>query len=147
MQNRSHKLINLETYVNEKLKVSKKSPIILDTDIYELSSNKEFNAYLRKVDRWLHSFATKVPKNNSNENELNDDDLYIMVHINKTYKNYMLHIGYKNREIILCIPKGYHEIRKYNYEGDNTGWSTSDNVFIVPDELKDDVIEIINYTI
>ena len=26
----------LETYVTEKLKVSKKSPIILDTDIYEL---------------------------------------------------------------------------------------------------------------
>ena len=41
----------LETYVNEKLKVSKKSPIILDTDIYELFSNKEFNAYLRKVDK------------------------------------------------------------------------------------------------
>ena len=26
----------LETFVNEKLKVSKKSPIILDTDIYEI---------------------------------------------------------------------------------------------------------------
>lgn len=72
----------LETYVNEKLKVSKKSPIILDTDIYELSSNKEFNAYLRKVDKWLHSFATPVTKNNSNENELNDNDLYITVHVN-----------------------------------------------------------------
>ena len=47
-------MIKLETYVNEKLKVSKKSPIILDTDIYELSSNDEFNAYLRKVNKWLH---------------------------------------------------------------------------------------------
>ena len=138
---------NLETFVNEKLKVSKKSPIILDTDIYELSSNKEFNAYLRKVDKWLHSFATPVPKNNSNKNELNDNDLYIMVHVNKTYRNYMLHIGRKNIEIILCIPKGYHEIRKYDYEGDNTGWSAYDNVFIVPDELKDNVMEIINHKI
>ena len=138
---------NLETFVNEKLKVSKKSPIILDTDIYELSSNKEFNAYLRKVDKWLHSFATPVSKNNSNKNELNDNDLYIMAHINKTFRNYMLHIGDKNTEIILRVPNGYHEIRKYDYKGDNTGWSTSDNVFIVPDELKDNVVEIINYKI
>lgn len=147
MQNRGHKLINLETFVNEKLKVSKKSPIILDTDVYELYSNKEFNAYLRKVDKWLHSFATPVPKNNSNKNELNDNDLYIMVHINKTFRNYMLHIGDKNTEIILRVPNGYHEIRKYDYKDDNTSWSTSDNVFIVPDELKDNVVEIINYKI
>ena len=138
---------NLETFVNEKLKVSKKSPIILDTDIYELSSNKEFNAYLRKVDKWLHSFATPVSKNNSNKIELNDNDLYIMVHINKTFRNYMLHIGDKNTEIILRVPNGYHEIRKYDYKGDNTGWSTYDNVFIVHDELKDNVVEIINYKI
>ena len=138
---------NLETFVNEKLKVSKKSPIILDTDIYELSSNKGFNAYLRKVDKWLHSFATPVSKNNSNKNELNDNDLYIMVHINKTFRNYMLHIGDKNTEIILRVPNSYHEIRKYDYKGDNTGWSTYDNVFIVPDELKDNVVEIINYKI
>ena len=70
-----------------------------------------------------------------------------MVHVNKTYRNYTLHIGCKNIEIILCIPKGYHEIRKYDYEGDNTGWSAYDNVFIVPDELKDNVMEIINHKI
>lgn len=40
----------LEEFVIEKLKVSKESPTILDTDIYELSSNDEFNSYLRKVD-------------------------------------------------------------------------------------------------
>lgn len=33
----------LETFVNEKLKISKESSIILDTGIYELSSNDEFN--------------------------------------------------------------------------------------------------------
>ena len=70
-----------------------------------------------------------------------------MVHVNKTYRNYTLHIGRKNTEIILCIPKGYHEIRKYDYEGDNTGWSNYDNVFNVPDELKDNVMEIINHKI
>ena len=43
----------LETYVNEKLKVSKKSPIILDTDIYKISSRDEFNTYLRKANEWL----------------------------------------------------------------------------------------------
>ena len=59
----------------------------------------------------------------------------------------MLHIGRKNTEIILCILKGYHEIHKYDYEGDNTGWSNYDNVFIVPDELKDNVMEIINHKI
>lgn len=137
----------LETFVNEKLKISKESSIILDTGIYELSSNDEFNIYLQKVNNWFHSFATPVPKNKTNKNILNSDDLYIMVHVNKTYRNYMLHIRHKNTEIILCIPKGYHEIRKYDYEGDNTGWSTSDNVFIVPDELKDNVMEIINYEI
>ena len=115
--------------------------------IPETASNKEFNAYLRKVDKWLHSFATPVSKNNSNKNELNDNDLYIMVHINKTFRNYMLHIGDKNTEIILRVPNGYHEIHKYDYKGDNTGWSTYDNVFIVPDELKDNVAEIINYKI
>ena len=70
-----------------------------------------------------------------------------MVHINKTFRNYMLHIGDKNTEIILRVPNSYHEIRKYDYKGDNTGWSTYDNVFIVPDELKDNVVEIINYKI
>ena len=59
----------------------------------------------------------------------------------------MLHIGRKNTEIILCIPNGYHEIRKYDYEGDHTGWSNYDNVSIVHDELKDNVMEIINYKI
>ena len=38
----------LETYVNEKLKVSKKSPIILDTDIYELKDHDVIEARLSK---------------------------------------------------------------------------------------------------
>ena len=59
----------------------------------------------------------------------------------------MLSVGYKNTEIILCVPKGYHEIRKYDYKGNNTGWRVYDTVFIVPEEIKDDVMEIINYEI
>ena len=38
----------LEEFVIEKLKVSKENTISLDTDIYKLSSNDEFNAYLKK---------------------------------------------------------------------------------------------------
>ena len=53
----------LETYVTEKLKVSKENTISLDTDIYKISSRDEFNTYLRKANEWLQSFATKVPKN------------------------------------------------------------------------------------
>lgn len=135
----------LETYVNEKLKVSKKSPIILDTDIYELSSNKEFNAYLRKVDKWLHSFATPVPKNKSNKNILNNDDLYIS--IDTKFKNYMLSIGYKNHETVLFIPRGDEEVLKTDAKGNDTGWRVYDAVFIVPNELKDNVMEIINHKI
>jgi hypothetical protein len=81
----------LEEFVTEKLKVSKESPIILDTDIYELHSNDEFNSYLRKVDEWLHSYATKVSKNKSNKNILNTNDLYIF--IDTKYQNYVLSIG------------------------------------------------------
>ena len=76
----------LEEFVIEKLKVSKENTISLDTGIYELSSNDEFNAYLRKVDKWLHSFATPVPKNKSNKNILNNGDLYIS--IDTKFKNY-----------------------------------------------------------
>ena len=60
----------LKEFVTEKLKVSKENSTILDTDIYELSSNAEFNSYLRKVDEWLQSYATKVPKDKSNKNKL-----------------------------------------------------------------------------
>ena len=135
----------LETYVNEKLKVSKKSPIILDTDIYELSSNKEFNTYLRKANEWLQSFATKVPKNKSNKNILNNDDLYIS--IDTKFKNYMLSIGYKNHETVLFIPAGGEEVMKTDAKGNDVGWRVYDTVFIVPNELKDNVMEIINYKI
>ena len=135
----------LETYVTEKLKVSKKSPIILDTDIYELSSNKEFNAYLRKANEWLQSFATKVPKNKSNKNILNNDDLYIS--IDTKFKNYMLSIGYKNNETVLFIPSGGEEVMKTDAKGNDVGWRVYDTVFIVPDELKDNVMEIINHKI
>ena len=136
---------NLETFVNEKLKVSKKSPIILDTDIYELSSNDEFNAYLRKANEWLQSFATKVSKNKSNKNILNNDDLYIS--IDTKFKNYMLSIGYKNNETVLFIPSGSEEVMKTDAKGNDVGWRVYDTVFIVPDELKDNVVEIINYKI
>ena len=126
-------------------KYLKKSPIILDTDIYELSSNDEFNTYLRKVDKWLPSFATKVPKNKSNKNILNNDDLYIS--IDTKFKNYMLSIGYKNNETVLFIPAGGEEVMKTDAKGNDTGWRVYDTVFIVPDELTDNVTEIINYKI
>ena len=135
----------LETYVNEKLKVSKENAINLDTSIYELSSNDEFNAYLRKVNKWLHSFAAPVPKNKSNKNILNNGDLYIS--IDTKFKNYMLSIGYKNHETVLFIPRGDEEVMKTDAKGNDTGWRVYDTVFIVPNELKDDVIEIINHKI
>ena len=71
---------NLEEFVIEKLKVSKENTISLNTDIYELSSNDEFNTYLRKANEWLQSFATKVPKDKANKPILNSDDLYISIH-------------------------------------------------------------------
>ena len=58
-------MIKLETYVNEKLNVSKENAFILDTGIYELSSIDKFNIYLRKAKDWLNSFAKIVPKNKS----------------------------------------------------------------------------------
>lgn len=133
----------LETYVNEKLKVSKESPTILDTDIYELSSNDEFNSYLRKVDEWLHSYATKVPKNKANKNKLNSNDLYIF--IDTTFQNYVLSIGHKNKETVIFMPVGSNKLIKSDYtNSNNMGWSIYDPLFIVPDELKNNVIEIIN---
>ena len=136
---------NLETFVNEKLKVSKENTINLDISIYELSSNDEFNAYLRKANEWLQSFATKVSKNKSNKNILNNDDLYIS--IDTKFKNYMLSIGYKNNETVLFIPSGSEEVMKTDAKGNDVGWRVYDTVFIVPDELKDNVVEIINYKI
>ena len=59
----------------------------------------------------------------------------------------MLSIGDKNNEIVLFIPAGGEEVvKKDDFKG-NTGWRVYDEVFIVPDELKDDVIEIINYKV
>ena len=135
----------LEEFIIEKLKVSKENTISLDTDIYELSSNDEFNAYLRDVNNYLYSFATKVPKDKSNKNKLNTDDLYIS--IDTKGNNYALSIGYKNKETYLFMPVGGEEVMKVDAKGNDTGWRVYDTVFIVPDELKDDVIEIINYKI
>ena len=133
----------LEEFVIEKLKVSKENTISLDTDIYELSSNDEFNAYLKKVNNWFYSFAEEVSKDKSNKPILNSDDLYISIHTK--YQNCMLSIGDKYNEIVLFIPSGDDKvIKKDDFKG-NTGWRVYDEVFIVPDELKDDVIEIINY--
>ena len=132
----------LEEFVIEKLKVSKENTISLDTSIYELSSHNEFNTYLRKANEWLQSFAKKVSKDKSNKPILNSDDLYISIHTK--YQNCMLSIGDKNNEIVLFIPAGGEEVIKDDFKG-NTGWRVYDVVFIVPDELKDDVIEIINY--
>ena len=133
----------LEEFVIEKLKVSKENTISLDRSIYELSSNDEFNTYLRKANEWLQSFAKKVLKDKSNKPILNSDDLYISIHTK--YQNCMLSIGDKNNEIVIFIPAGGDEVIKDDYFKGNTGWRVYDTVFIVPDELKDDVIEIINY--
>lgn len=133
----------LEEFVTEKLKVSKESPTLLDTDIYELSSNAEFNSYLRKVDEWLQSYATKVPKNKANKNKLNSNDLYIF--IDTTFHNYVLSIGYKNKETVIFMPAGGNKLSKSDYtSSSNIGWNIYNPLFIVPDELKDNVIEIIN---
>ena len=127
------------------MKVSKKSPIILDTDIYELSSIKEFNAYLRKANESLQSFATKVPKNKSNKNILNNDALYIS--IDTKFNTYALSVGYKNKETALTMFVHSEEVTKIDAKGDGIGWRVYDTVFIVPDELKDNVMEIINHKI
>ena len=132
----------LEEFVIEKLKVSKENTISLDTSIYELSSHDEFNTYLRKANEWLQLFAKKVSKDKSNKPILNSDDLYISIHTK--YQNCMLSIGDKNNEIVLFIPADGEEVIKDDFKG-NTGWRVYAVVFIVPDELKDDVIEIINY--
>ena len=137
----------LETYVNEKLNVSKENTIILDTSIYELSSTDKFNTYLRKAKDWLNSFAKIVPKNKSGKNIINSDELYIS--IDTKFKNYILTIGYKNKETVLFISDDGYEakVMKDDYKGNDTGWKVYDTVFIVPEELKDDIIEIINYKI
>ena len=135
----------LEEFVIEKLKVSKENTISLDTDIYKISSRDEFNTYLRKANEWLQSFTTKVPKNKSNKNILNNDDLYIS--IDTKFKNYMLSIGYKNNETVLFIPSGGEEVMKTDAKGNDVGWRVYDTVFIVPNELKDNVMEIINHNI
>ena len=133
----------LETFVNEKLKISKESSIILDTGIYELSSNDEFNIYLQKVINWFHSFATPVPKNKTNKNILNNDDLYIAIDT----KYHILSVGYKNKETVLFMLSTSNEVMKDDCKGNNIGWRGYDAVFIIPDELKDNVMEIINYEI
>ena len=140
-------MIKLETYINEKLNVSKGNTIILDTGIYELSSTDKFNAYLRNAKDWLISFAKIVPKNKSNKNIINSDELYIS--IDTKFKNYILNIGYKNKETVLFIrDDGYEtKVMKDDYKGNDTGWKVYDTVFIVPGELKDDIVEIINYKI
>lgn len=132
----------LNDFIIEKLKVSKEHSISLDTDIYKLSSNDEFNSYLRKVDEWLHSYAIKVPKNKANRNKLNSNDLYI--YIDTKRQNYSLSIGYKNKETVLFMPKGADKLTKSDYKNQYAGWSIYDPLFIVPEELKYDVIEIIN---
>ena len=138
-----YEMKKLETFVNEKLKISKESSIILDTGIYELSSNDEFNIYLQKVNNWFHSFATSVPKNKTNKNILNSDDLYIAI----DNKYHILSVGYKNKETVLFMLSTSNEVMKDDCKGNNTGWRVYDAVFIVPNELKDNVMEIINYKI
>ena len=138
-----YEMKKLETFVNEKLKISKESSIILDTGIYELSSNDEFNIYLQKVNNWFHSFATPVPKNKTNKNILNSDDLYIAI----DNKYHILSVGYKNKETVLFMLSTSNEVMKDDCKGNNTGWRVYDAVFIVPNELKDNVMEIINYKI
>lgn len=132
----------LEEFVIEKLKVSKESTPILDIGIYDSSSNAEFNTYLREVDEWLHSYATKVPKDKSNKNILNSNDLYIF--IDTKYQNYILSIGYKTKETVIFMPVSGNKLLKSDYKGNDIGWSVYDSVFVVPNELKDNVIEIIN---
>lgn len=133
----------LEEFVTEKLKVSKESTPILDIGIYDSSSNDEFNSYLSEVDEWLHSYATKVPKDKSNKNILNNNDLYIF--IDTKHNNYSLSIGDKNKETVIFMPAGGNKLTKsdYKYKA-GIGWSIYDPLFIVPKELKDNVIEIIN---
>lgn len=133
----------LETYVNEKLKVSTKNPLILDTDIFELSSNDEFNTYLKRVEEYLYAHAIKVPKDKSNENKINSTDLYIFV--DNSYNVPSLSLGYKNRETQIFIPTGKNKVAKSDFVHKlYIGWRNYDPLFIVPNELKDDVIEIIN---
>ena len=133
----------LEEFVTEKLKVSKESTTLLDTDIYELSSNDEFNTYLRKVDEWLHSYATKVPKNKANKNKLNSNELYIF--IDTEFNNYILSVGDKNKETVIFMPAGGNKLVKSDYtSSSNIALNIYDPLFIVPNELKDNVIEIIN---
>lgn len=140
-----YKMKKLEEFVIEKLKVSANPQSILDTDIYELSSIDEFNEYLGKVDEWLQANATKVPKDKSNKNKLNIYDFYI--YIDDGYKVHSLSIGYKNKETLIFMPADVKKVMKSNYTGSIIGWRNYDPLFIVPDELKDDVIEIINYKI
>lgn len=135
----------LEEFVTEKLKVSAKTQSILDTDIFELSSTDEFNEYLIKVDEWLQSNATKVPKDKSNKNKLNIYDFYIFV--DNRYKVQSLSVGYKNKETLIFMDANVNKVMKSNYTGGTIGWRNYDPLFIVPDELKDNVIEIINYKV
>lgn len=132
----------LNDFIIEKLKVSTKPPTILDTDIYGLSSIDEFNAYLGKVEEWLQSNATKVPKDKSNKNKLNIYDFYI--YIDDGYKVRSLSIGYKNKETLIFMSADDNKVMKSNYTGNAIGWRNYDPLFIVPNELKDTVIEIMN---
>lgn len=135
-------MIKLEEFVTEKLKVSTKTPTILDTDIFELHSNDEFNTYLKKVEEYLYAHATKVPKDKSNKNKLNIYDFYIF--IDDGYKVHSLSVGYKNKQTLIFMPLGDNKVMKSNYTGSAVGWCNHDPLFIVPNELKDNVIEIMN---
>lgn len=99
--------------------------------------------YLQKVNNWFHSFTTPVPKNKTNKNILNSDDLYIAI----DNKYHILSVGYKNKETVLFMLSTSNEVMKDDYKGNNTGGRGYDTVFIIPDELKDNVMEIINYEI
>ena len=59
----------------------------------------------------------------------------------------MLSIGYKNNETVLFIPADGEEVMKTEAKGNDVGWRVYDTVFNVPDELTDNVMEIINHKI
>ena len=53
MQNRGHKLINLETFVNEKLKVTKSSAVPDLISFLESKTKKEFESKCKQLLEYL----------------------------------------------------------------------------------------------
>ena len=95
------------------------------------------NGFIRLLQKYQRISQTK--------NILNNDDLYIS--IDTKFNTYALSVGYKNKETALTMFVHSEEVTKIDAKGNGTGWSAYDNVFIVPDELKDNVMEIINHKI